>query len=284
MVAVSGGVDSMVLLDILARQPELKLTVAHVDHGIRDDSAEDLSLVQATADTLSVPMVYHHANLGAKTSEAKAREVRYDFLRKVQKDTNGDGIITAHHQDDVIETAMLNMMRGTGRKGLTSISSSDVIRPLLNVPKSELIDYAKTHGLSWREDSTNYDDKYLRNYVRHNYVTRLTPQKRQELLDTIGELEQTNQELDSLLVKYLDDQSVNGTIDREWFNHLPHNVSKEVMAAWLRSNGIRDFDAKTLERLVVAAKTAQNGKTFPVISGYNMVVSRDSLALDMGER
>lgn len=284
VVAVSGGVDSMVLLDILSRRPELKLTVAHLDHGIRDDSGEDFQLVRSVADTLSVPLVGLEANLGAKTSEAKAREVRYEFLRKVQKDTNGDGIITAHHQDDVIETAMLNIMRGTGRKGLTSISSSDVIRPLLSVPKSELIDYAAQRGLAWREDSTNSDQKYLRNYVRHNYVTQLTPQKREELVGIINELGATNIELDSLLLKYMEDQPVKDLIDRQWFNHLPHNVSREVLATWLRTNGIRDFDSKALERLVVAAKTGQNGKTFPVNSGYNMVVSRESLALDMGER
>lgn len=284
VVAVSGGVDSMVLLDILSCEPGLALTVAHVDHGIRNDSAEDRQFVESVADTRHVPIVCFQAELGKETSEAKAREVRYEFLRKVQKDTNADGIITAHHQDDVIETAILNMLRGTGRKGLTSISSSDVIRPLLNVPKSELISYAKDHGLKWREDSTNDDDKYLRNYVRHNYVTKLTPETRHELLAIIRGMEGTNDELDTLLVKYLNNQSVGETIDRHWFNQLPHNVAREIMATWLRGKGIGNFDSKTLERLVVAAKTAHAGKTFPVISGYNMTVSRESLALDIGER
>lgn len=281
VVAVSGGVDSMVLLDLLAQEPGLDLVVAHVDHGIRKDSAEDRKLVESVTGTLSVPFVCLQANLGAKTSEATAREVRYAFLNKAKKDTNADGIITAHHQDDLIETAILNMLRGTGRKGLTSLGSdSKIVRPLLKIPKKDLIKYAKKEGLKWREDSTNIDETYLRNYIRHNYVTKLTPGSRQQLLDILKTMQTTNPELDALLVKYLQTQSNDGSIDRHWFNQLPHDVSREVLAAWLRVNGVRSFDSKTLERLVVAAKTGQAGKTFPVVSGYNVRVSRDNLAID----
>ncbi len=285
VVAVSGGVDSMVLLDILAKQPDLKLTVAHLDHGIRPDSAEDAEVVSSVSATLGVAWVGHQAKLGKKTSEAKAREIRYKYLRKVAKDTNSEAIITAHHQDDVIETAILNMLRGTGRKGLTSLGEHDgILRPLLKVPKVELITYAKAHKLKWREDSTNSDTKYLRNYIRHNYVTKLDQRDRQELLDIISSLRSTNDEMDTLLVKYLNDQTNPDSVDRDWFNHLPHNVSREVLAAWLRSNDVRTFDSKTLERLVVAAKTGQTGKTFPVVSGYNMRVNKDHLALSVPER
>ncbi len=275
----------MVLLDILSREPDLKLTVAHLDHGIREDSAKDSELVGQASDTLGVHWVCHQANLGRQTSEAKAREVRYNFLNKVKKDTNADGIITAHHQDDVIETALLNILRGTGRKGLTSLGSNSAItRPLLKVPKSDLIAYANDRSLSWLEDSTNADENYLRNYIRHNYVAKLDPKSRQELLSIISNMQSTNTELDNLLAKYLKDQSVSGSIDRDWFNHLPHNVAREVLASWLRFNDVRTFDSKTLERLVVAAKTGQTGKTFPVVSGYNMKVNKANLALSVPER
>jgi len=285
VVAVSGGVDSMVLLDILSRESDLNLTVAHLDHGIREDSAQDSELVRQVSDTLGVDWVGHQANLGKQTSEAKAREVRYNFLSKVKQDTNADGIITAHHQDDVIETALLNMLRGTGRKGLTSLGSgSDIIRPLLKVPKSDLIAYANDQGLVWREDSTNSDENYLRNYIRLNYVVKLSQQDRQELINIISNMQNTNKELDNILAKYLQDQSVSGSIDRDWFNHLPHNVAREVLASWLRFNDVRSFDSKTLERLVVAAKTGQTGKTFPVVSGYNMKVNKANLALSVPER
>lgn len=283
--AVSGGVDSMALLDILSRQGGLELIVAHLDHGIREDSAEDRKLVEETATKLGLDFVFEGVNLGSGASEAKAREVRYAFLRKVLKETNSQAIITAHHQDDLIETAIINMLRGTGRKGLTSLGSSgDMIRPLLNVSKADLIKYAKKHNLEWREDSTNTDKNYLRNYVRINLVPKLSSEDRQRMLDVINNMRNTNQELDTLLVKQLADQADDGSINRQWFNQLPHDVSREMMASWLRANDIRNFDSKTLERLVVAAKTGADGKTFPVISGYFMETNKHNLALAVPER
>ena len=285
VVAVSGGVDSMVLLDILCKSADLSLTAAHLDHGIRDDSAEDRKLVEFVSGTLRVPIVCLAANLGPKTSEAEAREARYDFLHKVQKDNNADGIITAHHQDDVIETAILNMLRGTGRKGLTSLKSDkNMIRPLLRVPKKQLVKYAKDNDIKWREDKTNSDEKYMRNFVRHNYVAKMNSAERNKMINLIEDMHETNKELDILLVKHLSNQSFGDSIDRAWFCSLPHKVALEFMATWLRQNGIRDFDSKTLERLVIAAKAGESGKTFPIISSYNMKVYRKHLALDAQER
>src|SRR5690606_4946866 len=123
VVAVSGGVDSMALLDMVAKQsrPKVSFTVAHFDHGIRDDSHLDRRLVGEVAQRHNLPFVYERGELGAGASEALAREARYAFLRKVQHSTGARGIMTAHHHDDVVETAVLNMLRGTGRKGLSSL-------------------------------------------------------------------------------------------------------------------------------------------------------------------
>jgi tRNA(Ile)-lysidine synthase len=289
VVAVSGGVDSMALLDMLTKQStkngKWKLVVAHLDHGIRDDSAEDRELVQDVARRQGLPFVYHEAHLGAGASEAVARVARYGFLRKTLRANGGQAIITAHHQDDVLETAIINILRGSGRKGLTSLSSqTDLLRPLLRVPKRDLVAYAKDQGLKWREDSTNQDEAYLRNYVRHRLLARFDDEARLRLWKIITNLSKTNKELDTLLVKQLGVQPVEGSIDRQWFNHLPHAVAREVMAAWLRAHGMRSFDSKTLERLVVAAKVAAAGKLFPVQAGLNMKVYNDRLALAGSER
>src|SRR4051812_28994279 len=96
VVAVSGGVDSMVLLDLLARQPDLQLTVAHLDHGIREDSIKDRQLVQQVAQTHGLPFVYNRVELGAGTSEAAARQARYEFLHQVRRNSLAQAIITAH--------------------------------------------------------------------------------------------------------------------------------------------------------------------------------------------
>jgi len=289
VVAVSGGVDSMALLDMLRRHSHddgnWKLVVAHLDHGIRPDSAEDRRLVQATARQHGLPFVYHESKLGKGTSEAMAREARYEFLHDVRRTSKASSIITAHHQDDALETAIINILRGSGRKGLSSLGNrSDIVRPLLGVPKRDLVAYAKDQGLTWREDSTNRDEAYLRNYVRHRLLSRFDDAARSQFLRIIMDAAKTNHELDTLLVNQLHKQPVAGTLDRQWFNHLPHAVAREVLATWFRAHGTRSFDSKTLERLVVAAKVAASGKTFPIRAGLSLTVHTDHLALTRSER
>lgn len=293
VVAVSGGVDSAALLHFLyaknlavaSGKPKSRLIVAHFDHGIRPDSAEDRKLVQAIAQAYGLQFVYDEGKLGPQASEASARYSRYKFLRTVQKASKSRAIITAHHQDDLIETAILNILRGTGRKGLTALSSRpSLLRPALGIPKQALIDYANDKGLVWHEDSTNNDPKYLRNYVRHYLLPKVDEQSKQKLRDIIAKLQQQNFELDNILVNLLHQQSKIGKIDRSWFNHLPHSVAKEVMATWLRAHDRTQVNRRGLEKLVIAAKVAQPGKIFPLSKDHSLKVGTKYLALANTER
>ncbi len=284
VIAVSGGVDSVALLHHLQQQPELQLTVAHFDHGIREDSVADRQLVAQLANQYGLPFVYDEGQLGPNASEATAREARYAFLRKVAESANAHAIITAHHQDDAVETAIINLLRGTGRKGLTALGDTqNVKRPIRHIPKSALIDYAKDQGLVWHDDSTNTDEKYLRNYVRHRLVSRIDIENRQKLLQIIDNLHTVNQELDQLLEEELQIHSIDGVVDRQWFIQLPHGVAREVMATWLRHSEVYDFDRKALERLVVGAKTGRPGTSYDAVLGTRLKVGIDGLALQGNE-
>ncbi len=285
VVAVSGGVDSMVLLDLLRQQPNVKLVVAHFDHGIRSDSAFDRELVQRTAQSHGLPFVYHEAKLGPGASEETARKARYTFLHAVREASGARAIITAHHHDDALETAVINLLRGTGRKGLSSLQSNHTVhRPLLHLEKRALRDYANDQGLTWREDSTNEDTKYLRNYVRHRILTKFGTEDRNKLQYIVRKAAHINKELDTQLMNYLHVQTKAGKLDRETFLRLPHAVSKEVMAAWLRKHDIRNFDSKALERLVVAAKTLRPGKSADVLQGHSLKITTKYLALQTPDR
>lgn len=167
IVAVSGGVDSVVLLDMLAtgKVPGGELIVAHFDHGIRDESADDATFVRQLAADYGLPFETRREELGASASEELARDRRYAFLREVAT-KHAAKIMTAHHADDVVETIAINLARGTGWRGLAVLDSPDIERPLLARTKAELIDYAKQHNLEWQEDVTNSDTKYLRNNLR----------------------------------------------------------------------------------------------------------------------
>jgi tRNA(Ile)-lysidine synthase len=271
VVAASGGVDSMALLHALHCMAgdvgfELSLVVAHFEHGIREDSLQDHELVQATARAYGLPYIYERGFLGRGASEAQAREARYAFLRRVRAGQGADAIITAHHQDDVLETAVINMVRGTGSRGLSSLrTAGDVVRPLLGITKDELRAYAQQRQLVWREDSTNEDERYLRNYIRRQLMPKLTPAQRTQLLGHVLHAAAVNGQIETLLAPHI----AEAQIERLWFAQLPHAVAKEAMAAWLRTHGA-SFDRKTIERLVVFAKTALPGKVTDVDAGHQL--------------
>lgn len=284
--AISGGVDSMALLHALATsKAKQRLIVAHFDHGIRDDSHLDRKLVAEHASGYGVPFVYGEGNLGAGASEATARDARYAFLESVRKAAGARAIVTAHHADDALETAVLNVRRGTGRKGLTALRSTDLVqRPLLHMTKAAVLQYARDQGLVWREDSTNTNTSYARNYVRHQLLAQLTPEQKQQVHEHLQRMRALNDEIDLQLLHVLHIQDAHHQLKRQSIIRMPHVVARELLAAWLRNNGIRDFDAKTLERLVVAAKTMPKGRRVPVGRGWVMVNNGDNLALQYLDR
>jgi tRNA(Ile)-lysidine synthetase-like protein len=284
VVAVSGGIDSMVLLDLLRAKPGVEVVVAHFDHGIRDDSHLDAELVEQTAKSYGFPYGLSYGKLGAGASEAAARTARYNFLRETAKQYKALAIITAHHQDDVLETAVINLLRGTNRKGLGSLQSTDeIVRPLLSYSKSDIKDYATRHKIVWREDSTNSDETYLRNFVRHQIIPRLSTAQREKLVHILHDANETNQQLDIELTAILGTQSPQA-LSRALVTGLPHTAARELIASWLRAAGLRDFDRQTLERLAVAAKTAKAGSRADVIKNYSVEISKTDLALKHVER
>lgn len=194
VVAVSGGVDSMVLLHQLVNgvceglsvAPH-NIIVAHFEHGIRDDSPEDEKLVRRVAQQYGLTYESASGKLGISASEAHARKVRYNFLRQCCIKYKAQ-LVTAHHQDDLIETMIINLIRGTGWRGLVSLDSSfQILRPLLAQSKHAILRYAHAHSLEWREDSTNNNEAYTRNYVRLRLIPAMQ-RKDPEFLETFLEL------------------------------------------------------------------------------------------------
>ncbi|HET9721962.1 MAG TPA: tRNA lysidine(34) synthetase TilS [Candidatus Saccharimonadales bacterium] len=265
VIAVSGGVDSMVLLDLLSKQPNIELIVAHFNHGIRKDSDLDEELVKKEAEQRGLPFTTGRGELGPKASEAVARHARYEFLESVRQKYQADSIITAHHQDDVIETAFINLLRGTGHRGLTAISSNEsVVRPLLNIPKLKLVKYAKKNNLAWREDSTNEDTRYLRNKIRQNHLARLSPQDRGTIIsyfDKVAKMEiEINHEIATLSHKIMKSDQIN----REKFIGLPFSAGNELVRYWLLKKMTPDIDRLTIERINTVLRSAKAGSRHSV--------------------
>jgi tRNA(Ile)-lysidine synthase len=200
LLAVSGGVDSVVLCE-LCRQAGYDFIIAHCNFQLRgEESARDESFARALGERYGVRTEIKrfetdaYANLHRVSIQEAARELRYNWFREMVHAGSGalaDWIITAHHADDNVETLVMNFFRGTGLHGLTGIPASNdrIRRPLLAFSKQELITFARENQLAYVEDSSNLSNKYTRNYFRNEIlpqITRVYPEARTNLLNNIA--------------------------------------------------------------------------------------------------
>lgn len=259
VLAVSGGVDSVVLLDMLSRQSGLDLVVAHFDHGIRDDSAQNAVFVSDLAKKYNMPFETRREELGVNANEETARNRRYDFLRSVAKKHDAK-LITAHHADDVIETIAINLSRGTGWRGL-AVLDSDVIRPLTNITKAEIINYANEHNLTWQEDSTNSSDVYLRNRIRSKLVD-FDSDKKLQLLGLWAEQKTLKRSIDGEVARLVGDGP---TYSRYFFTCIDQSTGVECLRYVVGARLTRP----QLVRALFAIRTMLPSKTFQAGDGVS---------------
>ena len=260
VVAVSGGVDSVVLLDILSKQPNLELIVAHFDHGVRFDSGIDAIFVAGLAKKYRLPFETKREELGPDVGEDVARTRRYKFLRSIAKKHNAQ-LVTAHHADDVIETIAINLLRGTGWRGL-AVLDSDVVRLLTRLTKSEIVDYAKHNELVWHDDSTNFENKYLRNRVRH-HTNSLPDDKKWQLLGLWDKQKTLKNKIKKDAAKVVGDGP---TYNRYFFIHIDQSTAMECLRHIIGTRLTRPQLTKALH----AIKTALPGKTFDAGGGVKI--------------
>jgi tRNA(Ile)-lysidine synthetase-like protein len=277
VLAVSGGVDSIVLLDLLAKKPDIELIVAHFNHGMRPDSAEDELFVEAAAKRLKRPFECGYGHLGEAASEEAARQTRYRFLESVKGRYAAEAIVTAHHQDDMVETALLNLLRGSGYRGLTAISANKrIVRPLLGYSKDRVYEYAKKQSLKWLEDPTNQNNDYLRNYLRNILMPKLTPRQKSSIIlniDKVANIENVMTSEIANLSHIICDESI---IDRSKFINLPIDLGNELIVFWLRRNKMLHYDKKTVNRVSDALRTSKHGTICHVKGGLKVEINSKS--------
>lgn len=251
LVAVSGGVDSVALLHMLS-QAGHDLVVAHVDHGIREDSAADERFVAELARRYGLPYVSTRYELGEQASEEDARTRRYEFL--VDQAAQHDALlVTAHHRGDAVESVAINLARGTGWRGLAVLGRDGLVRPLVTIDKDELYDYALTHRLEWVEDSTNATDRYQRNRLRrriNRHVDMATKQKVMNLREQqIALRRQITQELKRLARMHMG--------SRYFLTHVDEHIGIELLGQMIViAGGVRPTRPQLL-RALLSVKTAR---------------------------
>jgi tRNA(Ile)-lysidine synthase len=284
VVGVSGGVDSVVLLDMLVKQqPENRYVVAHFEHGIRgDDSRRDAEFVKQLAAQLRLEHESEGVTLGPGASEAAARTARYNFLRQCRDKWQANAIVLAHHQDDVLETIIINLIRGTGWRGLASLRSHPkLIRPMQEFTKRQVYEYAESQNIQWCEDVTNVDTVYLRNYVRHKLLPRFDAASRQKLLG-LGESQERlaqriPQELEAVMSSQLTREDRRYSMGRYFLIMAPKHVAIECMQYVVKTVRGEGLEKPQAELALIFARAGLPGKTWQPASGVKLTVNRDRL-------
>lgn len=285
LLAVSGGIDSMVLAHLL-HQLKFDISVAHCNFNLRgDESNGDEEFVKSFCEKSGIGFFVNsfdtrkYADLNKLSIQVAARQLRYNWFNELVEKEGFDYLLTAHHLDDSIETFLINFTRGTGLDGLTGIPQQNdkIIRPLLIFTREEIENYAKENQIEWREDSSNASDKYFRNKLRHKVIPilkELNPGFSDSFLQTLENLQQSESMVDdaSRIVygKVVEDIDFQKRISLEELMVLPNYQA--YLYQWLKPFGFTAW--KDIYDLV----EAQSGKQV-FSEQYRLLKDRNTLIL-----
>ena len=273
LLAVSGGIDSVVLLDYFFHtHKKSELLVAHFDHHLRENSHADYLFVEKLASIYDLPFFGGEAHL-KNSSEETARTACYDFLLKVAKE-NDAVIVTAHHLGDLVESVAINLLRGTGWRGLAVLNRDGLLRPFLDLEwdKKDIYRYAAEHHLTFREDPTNSSPLYLRNRLRERLHEGET------LSSYFYHLRNRQiaiaKEIDAILSEY----TLAPEFPRSLFKNLDEKIADELLHAILKSRNLSST-RPARSRLLEAIKTYSPGKKFNLEKGYFVTIKKSTFTL-----
>ena len=213
VLAVSGGPDSIFMLDILNKlkeQLKIEIIVCHVNHMIRDDAEDDEIFVKKFCDKYNIECyikridVQEYANNNKIGTEEAGRIVRYAFFEEVLEKTKSNKIAVAHNKNDKIETIIMNLLRGTGIQGLRGIEpirNNRYIRPIIEIPRKDIEIYCKEKNLNPRIDKTNFENIYTRNKIRNIIIPYIEKEFNPNIIESINRLSEIATEEDDYINK-----------------------------------------------------------------------------------
>ena len=294
VVAVSGGADSVALLDLLhevAAEIGLTLVVAHVDHGIQSDSRTVGQSVRTLAAKYGLPFELGELHLGPDATETTARRARYAWLAEVQRRREARYIVTAHHRDDQVETILLRVLRGSGPAGLAGIAvraRGGLVRPLLPFSRAELAAHVAARGLPYHDDPANRDPRHLRSWVRHTLLPLLHERLGPRALDDVLRLGahaaaerrawDAALELMPELALHLEDRGF--SVAREALRRYDATVAVALVRAAARRAGLVLGPVRA--RRLVAFAVGVSGRRMPLGGGWAAEAAFDRLRVTRG--
>jgi tRNA(Ile)-lysidine synthase len=286
LLAVSGGIDSVVMTD-LCHKANISFGMAHCNFQLRGVASDaDAQLVRELAQKYDVPFFITHFDTISYTATHKrstqvaARELRYEWLRNIQKNNHFTNIATGHHLNDSIETALYNLAKGTGISGIRGIlpKNGNIIRPLLFATREAIAAYAHQNNLQWREDASNATDKYQRNFIRHHIVPlfkEINPSFEASFEENFEHFRATEciwkDKMAEIAGKYTTKTDDKWIIDLCLVQDLAHLPIKSILFELLREY---DFNGRQVENILAA----KNGSVF-YTSQYELLKTQAQLII-----
>ncbi|MBL8481377.1 MAG: tRNA lysidine(34) synthetase TilS [Rhodocyclaceae bacterium] len=282
-VGLSGGVDSSVLLDCVARlQPELRyeLGALHVHHGLSPHAGSWARHCQAQCDRLGLALAVHEVEVITRGEgvEAAARHARYAAFAR----SNADWLLLAHHADDQAETLLHNLLRGAGVKGAAAMPLTralgagcpTLLRPMLALRRADLEAYARGHGIDWIEDEANRNPRYARSALRHEILPameRRWPAAVSTLARAAGLFAEADQLLQEIGAADLRACTCDGALDTAALSRLPAPRARNGLRVWLAGHGIPAPAAQRLDEFLRQSVTADMAQTMEWRCGDRLV-------------
>ncbi|MCH8557339.1 MAG: tRNA lysidine(34) synthetase TilS [Balneolia bacterium] len=278
VVAVSGGADSMLLLDICAHS-DTETVAVHVNYGKRGiESDADEKLVRDYCKENGIPVFVKQFDSTTKGNfQSLAREFRYAFFEDVRKATSSEFILTAHHKNDDDESLLFQLLRGGNVFSLTGIPEQrgKIRRPLIKLTKQQIIEMARSRGLVWREDHTNLENDYRRNEIRNLLIPRLdreNPGWRNKLYGLRKTSELVSNAIDELMGELT--VGLGNQLDRKRWLSLGPGLKKIVLSKWIQSQ-TEEFPAENWLAMIDKLADLQTGASLDVQSGWYVIRDRD---------
>lgn len=257
LLALSGGVDSVVTLSVIHRLSHVgkfNLIAAHIHHGRHENSEfrdEASRLCDRLCKELNIPFHFVMADHHGLSSEESLRDFRYQHLRRLRTELQCDFIITAHHEDDLLETRMIRLLRGTGLSGLTAIKEidGDLWRPMLTISKREISEYAESNQLTYLNDPTNESSDPLRNWVRNGLLPFIEARQ----VSFRGSLSRSLQSIaeagDTSIQCQIWAKNDELCIERQQYLFLSNFEQKNLVVQLLRKLNIHDYSHGQIEEI-----------------------------------
>ncbi|MBF1034284.1 MAG: tRNA lysidine(34) synthetase TilS [Candidatus Nanosynbacter sp.] len=277
ILAVSGGVDSMALL---AMYKQADIVVVHIDHGTRKSSAEDANFVRQKCQELGVNFYETKLELGEGVSEELARKKRYEFLKTIQEKEGGI-LCTAHHLDDVLESIAINLIRGTGWRGLTPFYGDELVRPFIisKMWKCDVLKFAGEQKICFRQDPTNYEADYLRNRVREK-MTKLDETARADIIELFEKQNELRGKIEKLVTELAKQTVVGKNFQKkELFLAADKKVALEVLREICLMHGY-SLTRKQLVDFLAAIRTYAPHKKFNLPKNHFVTILKNYIMFE----